>query len=406
MRRNPQRLAWTILLLALLICIALTVSIPLTIRSFVNDSTRPLEMVLEVQQGTALIRLPGSDNPVGVTSSYPNLPEGAAIDMVENAQALLTIRAPQDAAILQAVQIYGNTTVAIPQAQTPRFEMSTQPYRVRLLLAQGRLRVNTSSGTRALESTIDTPQASTALAEGSYAFEVTPEETQVTVRDGLAQVGAQGVTRQVNPQQRTVVKLSAPPSEVLSPERNLIVNGNFRLPLEETWEVYNDLQNVDEQPGTVKIQTVGGQRSAVIDRTGFSHAETGIRQPIDKDVRDFTSLRLHFVVRVFKQDVPVCGQAGSECPMMLRLDYKDQNGTDRSFLQGFYAVTDPANPNYNTTSGSHNEHIRVPLNFAYTFDSGNLMETLNPLQITGITFYASGHSYRSSIAEVELLGEQ
>jgi hypothetical protein len=34
------------------------------------------------------------------------------------------------------------------------------------------------------------------------------------------------------------------------------------------------------------------------------------------------------------------------------------------------------------------------------------METLKPSQITAITFYASGHTYRSSIAEVELLGEQ
>ncbi len=39
-------------------------------------------------------------------------------------------------------------------------------------------------------------------------------------------------------------------------------------------------------------------------------------------------------------------------------------------------------------------------------DSANLMETLKPAQITAITFYASGHSYRSSVAEVELLGEQ
>jgi len=43
---------------------------------------------------------------------------------------------------------------------------------------------------------------------------------------------------------------------------------------------------------------------------------------------------------------------------------------------------------------------------AFSFDSANLMETLKPAQITAITFYASGHSYHSSVAEVELLGEQ
>jgi hypothetical protein len=271
------------------------------------------------------------------------------------------------------------------------------------------VRVNVAGGgDRPIEATLTTPQGRTLLQEGSYAFEVSNDETQVTVRDGLAQVSAQGATQDVSPQQRTVVKLNGPPSGILSPERNLVTNGNFRLPLSGTWDTYNDLQNAREQPGTVTIQTVGGQRSAVFERQGAYHAETGIRQTINKNVRDFAALRLHFVARVFDQDVPVCGQAGSECPLMLRLDYKDQDGTDRTFLQGFYTRQDGsgANPTYNTTSGSRNEHRRIPPNVAYTYDSANLMETLKPAQITAITFYASGHSYRSSVAEVELLGEQ
>ena len=407
MRRNPERLAWTILFIALFFCLALATSIPLAVRSLVNDSGQPLNMTLEVQQGTVLVRVPGSDVPIGVTTSYPNLPEGAAITTADaNTQALLTVRLPHNDAILQTLQIYGNTDVVVAQAQTPRFDMSTHPHLMRLRLNLGRLRLNIAGSARPLATFVVTPHADAAMHEGSYAVEVTSEETQVTVRDGLAQVSAQGVTREVNPQLRTVVRLNAPPSEALSPERNLVVNGNFRLPLEETWEVYNDLQNTNEQTGTVKIQTIGGQRSAVIDRTGFYHAETGLRQIIDKNVSGFTSLRLHFVVRVFRQDVPVCGQAGSECPMMLRLDYKDQYGTDLNFLQGFYAAPDPVNPTYNTSSGDRKEHIRVPLNFPYTFDSGNLMETLRPSQITAITFYASGHTYRSSAAEIELLGEQ
>jgi hypothetical protein len=407
MRRNPERLAWTILLFSLFFCLVLATSIPLAVRSLVNDSALPLNMTLEVQQGTALVRLPGSDVPIGVTTAYPNLPEGAAITTADaNTQALLTLRLPHSDTILQTVQIYGNTDAVVSQAQLPRFDMSIQPHRIRLRQNLGRLRLSVAGSARPLETIVSTPHADAALHEGSYAVEVTADETQVTVRDGLAQVSAQGVTREVNPQLRTVIRLNAPPSEVLSPERNLVTNGNFRLPLEGTWEVYNDLQNPDEQPGTVKIQTIGGQRSAVVDRAGFYHAETGLRQMIGKNVSGFASLRLHFVVRVFRQDVPVCGQAGSECPMMMRLDYKDQNGTALTFLQGFYAIPDPANPTYNTSSGDRKEHIRVPLNFPYTFDSGNLMETLQPSQITGITFYASGHTYRSSVAEIELLGEQ
>lgn len=409
MRRNPERLAWTVVIISLFICIGLTVAVPLAAGSLVNDSSETAAITLEVQQGTALVSRPDSAVPNGVTTALHNLPEGAAIRADENVQALLTIRAPHDGSILETVQIYGSTHLEIGRARAPRFQMSTRPYQIDLLTDIGRVRVNVAnSSARPIEATLTTPQARTTLLEGSHAFEVSNDETQVTVREGSALVSAQGVVQEVTPPGRTVVKLNGPPSGVLSPERNLVVNGNFRLPLEGTWDIYNDLQNNREQPGTVTVQVVGGQPSAVFERQGVYHAETGLRQIINKNVRDFSSLRLHFVVRIFGQDVPVCGQAGSECPLMVRLDYKDQDGTDRSYLQGFYAQPDGsgANPTYNTTSGSRNEHRQIPANVARTYDFDNLMETLRPAQITAITFYASGHSYRSSVAEVELLGEQ
>ena len=409
MRRNSERLAWTVVIISLFICIGLTVSVPLAAARIVNDSNETAAITLDVQQGTALVNRPDSADPIGVTTSTSNLIEGASIRADPNTQALLTIRSPHDNTILETVQIYGNTDLTINRARTPRFEMSARPHQIELLTNIGRVRVNVaSSDSRPIDTALTTPQAHTTLQEGSYAFEVNNDETQVTVREGLAHVNAQGVDQDVTPPGRTVVKLNGPPSGVLSPERNLVVNGNFRLPLEGTWDVYNDLQNPNEQPGTVTIQTVGGQPSAVFERQGAYHAETGMRQDINKNVLDFTSLRLHFVVRIFDQDVPVCGQAGSECPMMMRMDYTDEDGTDRSFLQGFYTRVDSsgANPTYNTTSGTHNEHRRIPPNVAFTYESDNLMDTLKPSQITAITFYASGHSYHSAVTEIELLGEQ
>ncbi len=409
MRRNPQRLAWTVLLISLFACVSIAVLVPLALYRFVNNSTVPASITLEVQQGTALVNRPESSDPIGVTTALNSLTEGTSIQADENVQALLTIRSPQDNAILQTVQIYGNTKLEIDQAQAPRFPISALPQRLSLKVDGGRVRVTLAGSTeRPVQSVVVTPQANTDLTEGSYAFEVTNDETQVTVREGQAKVGAQGTVLVLNPPQRTVVKLGNRPAGVLSPERNLVVNGSFRLPLAATWEVYNDLQNPNERLGEVQVTTSGVQRTALIERFGTYHAETGIRQLIARDVRDIRSLKLHFVVTIFAQDVPVCGQAGSECPLMLRLDYKDANGTDRSFLQGFYSVPDPdgVNPDYNTTSGSRNQHLRVPLNFAYTYDSGDLMQTLAPSQITAITFYASGHTYRASVAEIELLGEQ
>ena len=409
MRRNPERLAWTVLLISLFVCIGLVIAIPLSIRSIINNSTDLASITLEVQQGTALVRRNGLDEPIGVTTQLANIPDGSTIRADENVQALLTIRTPNNQSTLLTVQIYGSTNLDIVRARSPRFAPSTLPHQVSMNIDGGRVRVGVTGGLdRPIDSQISSPHAAMQLQEGSYAIEVTNDETQVTARDGSATVSAQGTVLTVGSGQRTVVRLGSRPLGILSPENNLVVNGDFRRPLDTTWEVAHDLQEPTESPGAVTIVTDGGKRWALFERTGTFHAETDLRQAINKDVRGFRSLKLHFLVQISDHDVPVCGQAGSECPMMLRLDYKDANGTDRSYLQGFYWLLDPngVNPNYNTTSGMRVEHIRVQRDVPFTYDTQDLMKTLAPSQITAITFYASGHSYRAAITEIELLGEQ
>src|SRR5512143_965376 len=101
MRRNPERLAWTVVLIALFICIGLAVSVPLTASSIINDSSETAAITLEVQQGTALVSRPDSTDPIGVTTATSNLIEGASIRADPNTQALLTIRSPRDNSILE-----------------------------------------------------------------------------------------------------------------------------------------------------------------------------------------------------------------------------------------------------------------------------------------------------------------
>lgn len=409
MRRNPERLAWTMLSISLAICVGLAIAVPVALSSYINDSTEVASITLEVQQGTALVRRTAVDDPIGVTTELRNLPDGATIQADPNVLALLTLRAPGTNTTLMTVQIYGNTSLNITRARSPRFQPSTQPHHLYIAVNGGRVRVNIAGGLeRPVESQIVTPQAEIQAQEGTYAIDVTNDETQVTVRDGVAAVSAQGFTQPLGSAQRTVVKLGGRPAGVLLPERNLVLNANFRQPLSGTWQVTHDLQQPNESRGTVTIVSDGGSQVAMFNRVGKYHAETALRQEIDKDVRDFRSLKLHLVVRIIDQDVPVCGQAGSECPMMVRLDYKDKDGTDRSYLQGFYWLTDRSgvNPNYNTTSGSRLEHRSVTRDVPTPYDSPDLIQLLAPTQITAITFYASGHSYTASIAEVELLGEQ
>jgi hypothetical protein len=99
--------------------------------------------------------------------------------------------------------------------------------------------------------------------------------------------------------------------------------------------------------------------------------------------------------------------------MMVKIDYTDTSNIDREWLHGFYALNDPsgANSPFCGSCTQRFSHERILRDVWFNYDSGNLMEVLTvdglkPARITRILFYASGHSYRSAITDVELLVQE
>ena len=136
--------------------------------------------------------------------------------------------------------------------------------------------------------------------------------------------------------------------------------------------------------------------------TGRGHAEVGIRQTIDYDVRDFSSLVLQLSVRVQGQSLPGCGAVGSECPIIIHIEYRDVEGTDRDWYHGFYSLQQAE------TDVLYPWDEQVPLQTWYTFDSGNLIGEFEvpPATVKSIRIYASGHAFEALVAEIELLAEE
>ena len=188
--------------------------------------------------------------------------------------------------------------------------------------------------------------------------------------------------------------------------RNLIINGDFQAPLENGWSSYSEQTAPEQPPARVSIITDEGRKVVNFYRDGSNHAEVGIRQEINYDVRDFTALELHLAVRIIHQNIlgfGGCGYLSSECPIIVRVDYKDVWGTDRYWLHGFY-TGEPASdwPLEPWTE-------QIPLGNWQTYDSGNLMEELAeapPASIKQLTIYASGHSFNAMVTEVELLAQE
>jgi len=185
-------------------------------------------------------------------------------------------------------------------------------------------------------------------------------------------------------------------------------NGKFDEPLEGTWEEYSKAFE-EETAGTVKYIEGDGQNSIAFTRVGMNFAETGIVQILDQDIRGAESLRIIARLRIDAQTLGTCGSLGTECPIMIRFEYAEQESSIyREWLQGFYAIQGEDKP-FCQVCGWPAQHIQVAqLGAWYTYESPNLLPLLQaqggePGFLHSIQIYASGHTYSSAIDEIAIL---
>lgn len=398
MTQNRERLAWIILLVSFTICVILAVGVPLGVRQFLLTATRAQPTLLQPQRGTPGLQRGGRGDLIALRNPTWDVPGGSVLTTDSAAQALLTFYAPASKSeVVATVQVYGDTRLRIASARSPRFGLSPLPHRVGLQVESGRVRITLSpAGGRETTAQLYTPHLTAVLTAGSYEARVYGSLTEFIVREGRAEVtSAGGRSVSLEDAQRTIAQAGPTPLEVLPAARNLLVNGDFRQPLEVGWETYT------VEAGTVQTTTVAGRPAARFFREGIGHAEVGIRQVLNYDVRDFTSLVLHLNVMVQGQSLPGCGSAGSECPIIVRIDYQDIHGGDRSWYHGFYSLPKAANDYLYWWSDL------IPLQTWTSYDSENLMQSdAPPALIKSVTIYASGHSFDALVTEVELLAQE
>lgn len=400
MRKNPQRLAWIVLAIAFATFCFLVVSIPLGIRWYVINATQVHQTSLTAVRGTVQVQEPDAEAPFAVTVTKDDVPEGSTITTDATSQAFLEFF--EDSTL----HLYNKTQVIIQKTQSPRFGLSAKPNTIVLEVTGGRVRIGVAPSMQSpLNFQVQTPHASVELEEdGSYSVEVSSEEFHLTVRDGYAKVIAMGKMVELGQGERTTLEIGREPLGPLPAERDLIVNGDFKEPLTEGWQIYHSQVDDKEVSGKAEILAVGDRQAVRFWRMGkaANHGETGIIQTIAKDVRDFTSLALHISVRLLDQSLPGAGYLSSEFPVMVRLDYKDVNGNDAFWTHGFY-FKDPV-ADWRIVNGE-----KIPRYVWYPYESPNLMDELGdvkPALITSVRVYASGWDYQSMASQVQLLAKE
>ncbi|MDY6877632.1 MAG: hypothetical protein SWK90_15730 [Chloroflexota bacterium] len=405
MRKNTERVAWIVLLTSFFACIGLAVAVPLSIRWYILNASIKQNVTIEVQRPPLSVTLPGLSEPVAIAEDRDNILERTTVVTEEATDGRIVMYAPQadDPAIIATVRLYYNTEVVLSSARSPRFPASRLPHRVALEIEAGRVRINVSNDDgRSTIVEVHTHHGTATLTEGSYEVKVNEVTTEVTVRDGQTEVvNNAGHVMPLGQAERAITddeQIAGP----LPAARNLIVNGDFEDPLEKGWTSYSEQTDPEQPPGSVNPITDAGREAVNFYCSGNNHTEVGIRQEINYDVRDFTSLELLLDTRIIYQNIlgfGGCGYLSSECPIIVLIDYKDIYGTDRQWRHGFYTgEPDPEWPLYPWTE-------QIPLGNWRTYETGNLMDELadaSPATIKSITIYASGHSFNVIVTAVEL----
>ncbi len=402
MHNNPERLAWTVLLLAFTTFCVLAVAIPVGVRWYLLNAMNAEPTAVTSVRGTVLAEMRKANLPVPVTDgSTIDVEEATRIATDSTSQAILTFFNDS------TLTLYGETSVRVDQARTPRFDMGRRPDTISVELEHGRVRVASTSQSD-LSFEVRSPEASIGLGEGSYSIEVNDEGTQVTARQGQAQLVAADEVVRLSAGERAMVHPGESPSPPLPAEQNLLINHDFSAPLEGVWEAYQVEPSSGVVTTSLEILDVGNRQALEFRSQGQDnlHSEVGIIQDVNKSVQDFESLRIQLDVGLERQSLPGGGTLGSEFPVMIHLAYKDANGNDRDWYHGFFFTPPPENWLMSDTPDNSSERIARIL--WYPYESVNLLDSLGttkPVYIRYIRIYASGWIYQVRIADVALLAQ-
>ncbi len=403
-KKNPERMAWLVLWGAFVAFLLLCTAVPVGARSYLLLSTSPKQALFEWIRGTPSIQEHDLPAPIALTNVMKavQIRQESVIETDANSRGIVTFF---DGSTLT---VFPNTQVTLREMQAPQFDWGLRPMTIIVEQKRGHIRVAPASldasGSGASHERVfelHTPHFVASLSEGGYAVDVNTVDTdssQIVVDYGVANVVGQGRSVTVTQRQRTVVTRGNPPLPPMPAAQDLIVNGDFRDPPERGW---NSFQEQTLPLGIADVAMLGERRAGHILRTNSNQtsAVTGITQTIDREVSDFHVLKLYADIRLHYQSLAGGGVISSEYPFILKLKYRDVNGSQVEWVHGFYYQ--------NTTNNPTNNGELVPVDVWFPFESGNLFETqeFKPFYITTLEMYASGWDYESYITNVRLVVE-
>lgn len=420
---DPQRRAWGILLLSFAAFGIICVVTGIGVSYFLFQSTVPLESSLRVGRGT------GSVTGQAIYTER-TLSNGDELTTDRQSQVVLFFRDNQhDEKLIAAVTVRGGTSLTVRRTQRPRFDWGYGLYGIDLRNLRGEVEIFvTKDLSREFRLTVSTVQGDLIdlTTSGQYFISASDTRLQVINREGAISVVPanlnEGRSIPVN-SQGTLTYETDPKLVMVDPAyTNLLANSTFQdvstvgdngggsQTLALAWACSNRQDALPRGDYRPEIKDGRWTMRLVRGEGATSNGETRCLSYFGQDRQDvsqynYVGLRTTFNINF--QSLDTCGQAGSECPLMLQMDYLDEQGEFRRWFHGFYSRDNPQS-NYPLQCNScFQEHEIINPQSWYTYDSGNLLNLFppgeRPTSIINVQFYASGHEYDVYIGEVALL---
>lgn len=418
-------MAWFILVSSFLLCVLGTVAVPWGGRAVARQATQPLTLFVQTNRGTLVLNDGGS---LSVDEVKQKLEAPLRVETNSLADSgIVEVWEADESRLLARMQVGGNSDFVVERATAPRFGVSDLAPRVRLELRQGSVRlslpragVEDSDVEGGVSVEVVTDDGSVRIEEpGYYRVEKRGGVTEVSVLSGAAEIIPLNneSTLRLNSGQRASMTAGDSPIGPESAERNLIVNGTFNDGLADwTNFVWTYEEGVENNGETLEIND-RGESAVRFRRQGVGHADTRIRQTVNRNVLAFSVLEVSVSLRIWNQSLPVCGFQATECPLIIKINYEDELGRAVAWQQGIYATEPNAGEENNfpldcTQCGiplGINKHWRTSqFGEVLVYESVNLAEQLSqegfrPAFINNIEIISQGHAFEVDVIEISLL---
>jgi len=427
-RVSPHHLAWGVLLACFALFCVLLVTFLLAANHFLFLSALSMDAILNVSRGTVGVSdLANPVEQVGIHGSV--LADGVIVRTDPQSQGAIHFMdmEGQEERLVVALTLQRDSRVTLLSAERPRFAWSRRSYEIALKDVIGEINLyiaehagpeirvhGRTPGGAGLEMT----------SPGSYTIEGASEELRLFNHNGAVRLEAPDgrQLRDVPAGGQGAVLYEEGRVELRPGFRNLLLDENFgRLRTGASgaegpgWTCDGDPD--DNPPGLYDFLTTGGSQPLRFLRGGgaITHGRNFCTQHFGQDGLDlkrqdleYLALRVSFFVE--HASLGTCGTQGSECPLMVRMDYLDQDyftqGEDaRTWHHGFYIRPRDGWPLRCDTCLQDHELINGQA--WYVYESPNLLTLFSPRPppeiIVSFWVYASGHEYDVRVRDVALL---